>query len=441
MSKQIAYIPLNTVKRIQLYINKDGKKLSDIVKETGADYAMNGGLFEGNKAVCHLKADGYVYARDQYTYWGYSWEAGPDISMEVIPREAKNYISCVPLIRGRTPNPKPTYNKDVGGVRARTAIGIKDGNLCMYVSSDGSKDSKSPEGLRDELHALGWESAIMLDGGGSSQCNFIGNRIDASRIVHNLILVFLNKGEDKPLKPKTYTVCIDPGHGVDTVNGSPDGTYKEQEFTWNMYQRIKPLLEKQGINVVGTRKQDEKPSLTERALVSDTAKADLLVSLHTNATGGGGWNEANGLIVITSAPPISAPRNVIATKLLNSFRPAGVSIRGLGLAHDVTLTILAKPIAPAVLIEYGFHTNKGDVELLKTAAYRDKLAIATAKGVCDYFGIAYKEEPKLPIPTESWYAEAQRFVISKGISDGTRPMDTTTRAEVWEMLKNYNRGE
>lgn len=40
-------------------------------------------------------------------------------------------------------------------------------------------------------------------------------------------------------------------------------------------------------------------------------------------------------------------------------------------------------------------------------------------------------------PAPEWAEEAQRWVKEKGISDGTRPNDATTRAEVWTMLKRF----
>jgi exopolysaccharide biosynthesis protein len=39
----------------------------------------------------------------------------------------------------------------------------------------------TPEALRDTLYKLGAETAIMLDGGGSSQCDFQGKKIYSSR--------------------------------------------------------------------------------------------------------------------------------------------------------------------------------------------------------------------------------------------------------------------
>ena len=52
-----------------------------------------------------------------------------------------------------------------------------------------------------------------------------------------------------------------------------------------MAQRVKPLLEAQGVGVVLTKTADNYPSLTERANISNKAKPDCFVSIHTNAAG------------------------------------------------------------------------------------------------------------------------------------------------------------
>lgn len=41
-------------------------------------------------------------------------------------------------------------------------------------------------------------------------------------------------------------------------------------------------------------------------------------------------------------------------------------------------------------------------------------------------------------PTK-WYSDAQKWVIEKGISDGTRPEEPATRAEVWAMLQRLSK--
>ena len=446
MSKYVASIPLGDIERVQIYINKSVKTLAEIKAETGADYLINGGLYQGPKAVCHLRADGRTYAKDPYTYWGYAWDTGPDITLRSVPAaERRNYICCVCLLRGGKAETL-IYNRDVGGSRPRTAIGLKDGALCLYCTDSG----RTPEELQAELLALGWESSVMLDGGGSSQCDLAGKRIVSSRKVHNLILVYTRKRapsepddsdkEDKPMSTK-YTVCLDPGHGPDTVNGSPDGSYKEREFAWDMYTRIRPLLERHGVNVICTRTEDTKPSLTARCEVSNKAGADLFVSLHSNADGGSGWGAARGLLVYTSSGPMTAKRNVAATAIVNRAHEAGVRLHGSGVAHQIEYTVLAKTDAPAVLIEYGFHTNQEDIGLLKDISYRDKLAETTAKGVCDFLGIDWTAESGgdgTDIPAADWAAEAWQKAKSNGVMDGTRPTEPITRQELAVVLDRLN---
>ena len=200
-----------------------------------------------------------------------------------------------------------------------------------------------------------------------------------------------------------------------------------------MYNRVSAFLDGQGVHTICTRTEDTKPNLTERAGVSNRAGATCFVSIHSNAAGNGGWYDASGLEVITSAGPMTAQRNILATDLVNAFHAAGVALRSTPIIHDDELTVLVKTDAPAVLIEYGFHTNKGDVALLKESAYRDRLAEATARGICKWLGVSWKDESQDESQTP-WYAEAQEWAVKNGISDGTRPNDTCTRAEVWSML-------
>jgi len=224
-------------------------------------------------------------------------------------------------------------------------------------------------------------------------------------------------------------VCLDPGHGPDTVNGSPDGAYKEAEFTWNMSERIKPLLEAQGIRVIVTRAKDTKPSLRARARVSNDAGADLFVSLHSNAYGNGEWTAPSGLLIYTAAAGAEEAWNQAAQAILARLRAAGVTIRGTGLLHN-PYTVLTETEAPAVLIEYGFHTNRGDVSLLLRDDYRELLAVATAKGICDFLGVPYIDddgEEGLDAVPSDWAAEAWNKAVTMGVMDGTAPQGTVTR--------------
>ena len=441
MSKLITYIPLSSVERIELRVTNCRKTLSQVKAETKAHYVLNGGMWNPDGTPCPLlKVGGAMLSGTPWRPMGYAWDKGPDIHMTSEYEGADNFIAVTAIIASGKPVDKPSYGSAQGGKRGRSAIGLRGGSLALYCSSDGT-DAATPEALRDELAGLGWASAVMLDGGGSSQCDFGGERITASRKVHNWICVYLKQAgqappeqEDKPMSK--HTVYLDPGHGPGNVNGSPDGTYKEWEFTWDMAQRIKPLLEAQGVGVVLTKTADNYPSLTDRANISNKATPDCFVSIHTNAYGEGGWSSASGLEIYTSAGPMTAKRNVLASDLVNAFHAAGVSLRSEPIKHEM-YTVLAKTDAPAALIEYGFHTNKTDTEYLKDSKYRDKLAEATAKGICTYLNVNWKRDE----PVSDWEQErdeAWQAAKEAGILDGTRPEDSVTRQELAVVLDRLN---
>ena len=440
MSKQTAIIPLSKVSKIQLYINAGKKSLAAIMAETGADYGMNGGLFSGSKSLCNVKADGKVVNDPGWTEYGYAWNTGPDISMDIIPNSKKNYIGCVQLKAGKA----PAYQPDMGGKRGRTAMGLAGSNLVLYCTGDGTADASTPEDLHTEMiQKFQCDSALMLDGGGSSQCDFKGKKITASRVVANLILVYLKKEGDKPVSDKKKVV-LDAGHGNQSNNQSPDGTYSEPEFALDMAERMRAILTRHGVAVTFTRTGTDNPTgkadtndLQYRCDVANAIKdLDLFVSLHSNAAGSG-WSSARGWEIYASSPGDTAGRNIAAKAIAKRVQEAGVTVHGEAVKHE-RFYVLKNTTAPAVLIEHGFHTNKEDVALLKSADYRAKLAEAECRGILDYLGIAYQDaqEPSdgqessgsvnTPSPS-AWAQEAWEKAVQKGILDGSAPQGNCTR--------------
>lgn len=187
-------IPLADISRIQVYINSPRRTVAQIKRDTGADYILNGTLYNmrTGKVNCHLKVDGEVIASPDYAAQPYMWDVGPDISLGLLPGPTKeNHIACTLLVKNGKPEKTLYYDPGQGGSRGRSAIGIKGDNLCLYCTKDGTDAARTPERLRDDLAAAGWNSAIMLDGGGSSQCDFAGDKITSSRKVQHLLLVYL----------------------------------------------------------------------------------------------------------------------------------------------------------------------------------------------------------------------------------------------------------
>jgi N-acetylmuramoyl-L-alanine amidase len=180
-----------------------------------------------------------------------------------------------------------------------------------------------------------------------------------------------------------FKVCLDPGHGIE-VNGkrSFDGSLKEYEFNRDIAKRIKPLLEKAGIQVIITAPTEHEVSLGERCRIANNAKTDIFVSIHGNAFGST-WNEAQGWEIFV------CKKGGKAGKLANEIHKQSVPFLGLkdrGIKEEA-FYVIENTNMPAGLIEQGFYTNKKECELMKTAAFKQKCAEVNVRGILNYFGI------------------------------------------------------
>lgn len=393
MSKYIERIPLGTIERIAIIFG-GGRSMAQCKGD--ADYIMNAGFYSmtTGKPVGHLKAAGKVYAKETWNCFGITWDKGDDIRMTVIPdKGGANYISGTELLTpGLKSGAKLHYPAEQGGTRPRTALALDGESLILYCANTPN----TPGGVRDELASAGAVSAIMLDSGGSTQCDFQGKKISSSRRVNNYIAVWLRKGTgEDPEEGKTMAkkVVLDPGHGVETAGKrSPDGTYLEHEGNLDMALRIKAHLERHGVEVVMTRTDEHDVSLQNRVALSNAENPDLFVSVHSNASGSGEWMGARGYGIYTSAAGNTAQRNIAANKIIARVKAAGVHLWGNGLFYNASLYVLKNTKAPAVLIEHLFHDNMEDLALLKDDEFRDLLAQEDAKGILDYLGIQWKEK-------------------------------------------------
>lgn len=429
MSKFVSQIPLDSIKRISI-IEGQGRSLAQV--KGSADYIINGGFYDMDtgKPTGHLKVDGKVLAKEAWSIWGYAWEKGGDIAMKAVPNLDNNYICGVELI---APSNTLSYVREVGGTRGRTAMALTKDCLILYCTGDGTKDAKTPEKLKEELEGMGAQSAIMLDGGGSSQCAFPEGSISSQRRVHNYIAVWLKKEDPKEETDMAKKVVLDPGHGKETAGKrSPDGSYYEHEFALDMAKRMKRHLERHGVKVTLTREGEEDVSLAQRVKMANAIQdLDLFCSIHSNASGSGSeWMKARGYGIYTSAAGDTAGRNKAAKAILARAKEAGVAIWGGGLHHNRSLYVLKNTVAPAVLIEHLFHDNKEDVALLKDTRFRDDMAEANVKGILDYLGIRWVEENG----ASDWAKESWEKAEKKGIFDGTDPKGTLTREQAAVIL-------
>lgn len=375
-------IPLEKIQRVQVYINEPRKTLAQIKKETGADYLLNGTLYNMStgKVNCHLKVDGKVIASPTYTVAGYAWNTGPDIGMDVIPTVAKNYIACTPLIVSGKKLTKLTYDAGQGGSRGRSAIGIKQGKLALYCTKDGSSAARTPEKLRDDLFAAGWESAVMLDGGGSSQCDFAGTTVTSSRKVQHLILVYLrSEEEENPM----FKIALGAGHGIHTEGKRClKSIDKNETREWWLNDRICDYIESylksyEGYSLLRLDDSDDgkdNPTLASRVKAANGFGADFYLSVHHNAGINGG---SGGGIVAYTCPGASSTSVAWRNELYDALiKHTGLKGNRSQPKAEGSYYVLKNSKMPAVLLELGFMDSKTDVPVILTDAYAQNCAKA-----------------------------------------------------------------
>jgi N-acetylmuramoyl-L-alanine amidase len=81
------------------------------------------------------------------------------------------------------------------------------------------------------------------------------------------------------------TVAIDPGHGGDDAGVRGPNGVEEKHLTLDVARRLRALLESRlGLRVVMTRDDDRTVSFDDRTAAANNGKADLMLSLHANAS-------------------------------------------------------------------------------------------------------------------------------------------------------------
>jgi N-acetylmuramoyl-L-alanine amidase len=200
--------------------------------------------------------------------------------------------------------------------------------------------------------------------------------------------------------PRGRRAVIDPGHGGDnTGTRSADGAL-EKTYTLDWALRLQPLLEKDGWTVQLTRTNDTGLSLTDRVAFADTAQADVFVSLHFNASGGGTYQA--GLETYCLTPPgmpsnltrgfeddaaVVYPNNAFDTEnvqLAADLHRALLNVNGgedRGIRRARFMGVLRGQNRPAVLVEGGFLSNPTEAERINDPGYRQDLAEAVAEGL------------------------------------------------------------
>lgn len=173
------------------------------------------------------------------------------------------------------------------------------------------------------------------------------------------------------------TVVLDAGHGGSDFGAFYEGIC-EKDINLAVAKKVEAILLSEGYHVVMTRTEDTAVGLYTRAEIANAADADIFVSIHSNAA----ENAPDFTGIYTYYYPTSRQGAVLAQAIQTPLcTMTGAIDRGIESADFV---VLRETSMCAVLVEMGFMTNSGELRMLITPSYQDKLAVGIAKGIVTY---------------------------------------------------------
>ncbi len=214
-------------------------------------------------------------------------------------------------------------------------------------------------------------------------------------------------------------IVIDPGHGgKDTGAISPNGVY-EKDLVLSIARRLKRVLEQDGgFQVLLTRNDDRYLTLEERTAIANAQRADLFISLHTNAhenreiygteTYFLNFSKDQESARTAAMENATSPRKLsdlegilqglmLNTKLNESARLAHAvqrsmieelslgyrEVKDLGTKQAPFYVLLGAEM-PSILVEAGFITHEREEKRLKDHGFQEHLAAAITRGIQAY---------------------------------------------------------
>lgn len=175
-------------------------------------------------------------------------------------------------------------------------------------------------------------------------------------------------------------VFLSAGHGG-TDPGAVGYTLKEKTINLNVLLACKETLERQGVTVVCSRVTDENDTVVEEVKEANASGATLVISFHTNAGGGDGF-EAYYWSSDTNGKKLAS----LGEKYIKAL---GQNSRGIKTGNHLYFVKNTK--ATAVLFESFFLDNDTDNNIGDTVAKQKAIGVAYAQAILEYLGIKYRE--------------------------------------------------
>lgn len=212
-------------------------------------------------------------------------------------------------------------------------------------------------------------------------------------------------------------ICLDAGHVGSKYNQSPVvKTYYESAMVWALHLKLKAQLEARGFQVITTRASiDTDLGVYKRGTASKGC--DVFISLHSNACG----TESVDYPVVYRAYDNKNNVDTLALKLAKKVgelmgttqagRTATRKNSSGGEYYGVLRGARAVGTPYYMLIEHSFHTNTKATKWLSKDANLDKLAVAEADILAEFFGMESSTESEKTAIMGKAQATAQQMAL------------------------------
>src|SRR5947207_279080 len=271
------------------------------------------------------------------------------------------------------------------------------------------------ETVKNPLEFVSGSRESMINGARSWLCfplieqegKYLVSRTDVAKTIEPLV-----RPQRVSNVGNVQTVVLDPGHGgYDKGQVSRYGN--EKDFALDVARKLRPLLQAKGLRVIMTREGDYFVPLEVRAKIANAARNSIFVSIHFNATNDD--PNATGFEIFSFTPrgaPSTSDSAVTSTSY--GMQPgSAVDAQSMALSaciyHSVLghipeydrgikrarFAVLRLTKVPAVLIEGGFLTERGECKLIANKDWRGKLAGAISVGIENYRALPLNKQPPM----------------------------------------------
>ena len=183
-------------------------------------------------------------------------------------------------------------------------------------------------------------------------------------------------------------IYIDQGHNPVNPNAGAEGSgLREQDLVYRIGQELATLLRRNGnFDVRLSRPTPDtqigasnNTSLRLRVQDANAWGADYFISLHTNASENTSASGSEAFAYARGTPAFRLGEDILAGL------EASTGLRNRGMQVRPGLYVLKKTTMPAVLVELGFITNRGDAYLMRDRP--ELFARGVYNGIVEFTGV------------------------------------------------------